>query len=392
MNNWNLTNVSDVSVDLSTADAYHNVGNYTVPEDRMLLITASLNYTQLGGSETLETQSFATIVSSDFLREGGIRYLELDRGQFASSDTNLHDFNARFMLKSQWGSHQLQISREDNGQSPFAPVDSAVYSESNSVRVRVFEVGLELSDDVVTQSAIADDSVGLEQLAHGTANKFLGFDESGNPVEKDGLSSNVADWATEGSMDTIPDSKILDSVARDSEIPDTSDLLNQSQVDARIQANVADWAETGNTAAIPASKVPDDSVGLAQLAHGTANRFLGFDNDGNPAELAAPSGGSSSGWRGQWSAGNYAVGDIVVHDNVFYICRITRTSSNTDNPIADTAGWAMLSGSMNAFTNPPRFHARRVIGELQALRWDTVSGKARETQHFPLNLPDKLSF
>ncbi len=241
MNNWNLTNVSDVSVDLSTADAYHNVGNYTVPEDRMLLITASLNYTQLGGSATLETQSFATIVSSDFLREGGIRYLELDRGQFASSDTNLHDFNARFMLKSQWGSHQLQISREDNGQSPFAPVDSAVYSESNSVRVRVFEVGLELSDDVVTQSAIADDSVGLEQLAHGTANKFLGFDESGNPAEKDAPSDTTL-------------------------------------------------------------------------------------------------------WRGDWTAGDYIVGQMVQHAGNIYLCVSARTSANTENPSADTNSWSPLSG------------------------------------------------
>ncbi len=203
--NWKLNSVFNGDVELSKEDTYRNIRDYAVPEDRMLMITARLKYRVFHPfSRALyppaKTQTFAGMVSSNFLRERVIRYLELECGQFNIQRAVLRDFDTKLMVKTQWGSHQLQISREDNGQSPFAPVDSAVYSENNSVRVRVFEVGLELSDDVVTQSAIADDSVGLEQLAHGTANKFLGFDESGNPVEKDGLSSTASgtlEWRNE---------------------------------------------------------------------------------------------------------------------------------------------------------------------------------------------------
>jgi len=58
-------------------------------------------------------------------------------------------------------------------------VDGAVYSEGGSARVRVFEVCLELSDVSVNQPKIEDDSIGL---AHGTANRLLGFDNDGNPA------------------------------------------------------------------------------------------------------------------------------------------------------------------------------------------------------------------
>lgn len=54
---------------------------------------------------------------------------------------------------------------------------------------------------------------------------------------------------------------------------------------------------------------------------------------------------TNSRWRGAWAAGNFAVGDYVVHSSQYYRCIMARSGSNTSAPNADTTGWsAALSG------------------------------------------------
>ena len=43
--------------------------------------------------------------------------------------------------------------------------------------------------------------------------------------------------------------------------------------------------------------------------------------------------------RGVWSAGAFAVGDIVTHSSKRYICKTARSSSDTSNPATDTTNW-----------------------------------------------------
>ena len=92
----------------------------------------------------------------------------------------------------------------------------------------------------------------------------------------------VLDWAEAGDTSDIPDTKIPDAIARDSEVADsftgasetggtltltrrsgTSPVdvsvgggLDEAAVDARVAFGVLDWAETGNTDDVPPAKLP----------------------------------------------------------------------------------------------------------------------------------------
>ena len=46
-------------------------------------------------------------------------------------------------------------------------------------------------------------------------------------------------------------------------------------------------------------------------------------------------------YKGSWSAGVYAAGDVSYHDGAFYTCTVARAASDTDNPATDTASWAI---------------------------------------------------
>ena len=49
-------------------------------------------------------------------------------------------------------------------------------------------------------------------------------------------------------------------------------------------------------------------------------------------------------YKGDWSAGVYGVGDIVLHASDLYICTVARDADDTDNPATDTASWAPIGG------------------------------------------------
>ena len=55
-------------------------------------------------------------------------------------------------------------------------------------------------------------------------------------------------------------------------------------------------------------------------------------------------------YKEEWSAGAYAVGDVVYHDGVFYECDAARTASNTDDPETDTTGWSPKASSEGGIT------------------------------------------
>ena len=47
-------------------------------------------------------------------------------------------------------------------------------------------------------------------------------------------------------------------------------------------------------------------------------------------------------YKGTWSAGIYALGDVVLHSGTFYICKAARTAANANNPSVDTASWQAI--------------------------------------------------
>ena len=49
-------------------------------------------------------------------------------------------------------------------------------------------------------------------------------------------------------------------------------------------------------------------------------------------------------FKGPWSAGEYAIGNIVIFSSVYYECTVPRDSSDTDDPATDTSSWKEIAG------------------------------------------------
>lgn len=189
----------------------------------------------------------------------------------------------------------------------------------------------EIADNAVTNAKLADNIVGLAELAHGTADRFLGFNASGEPAELPAPSAGISSVASNATLsgdgtsgtplsvadggigtaqlanDAVTNAKLADNAVNTAEIANdavTNAKLADDAVDtAQIANDAVDTDQIANNAietaqiagdAVTQAKLADDSVGLAQLAHGTADRYLGFNASGAPAELTAPSGGGLS--------------------------------------------------------------------------------------------------
>ncbi len=190
--NWKLNSVFNGDVELSKEDTYYNVGSYAVPQDRMLLITARLKYTLFdpisrGLPFPVKTQTFAGMVSSNFLREGGVRYLELECGQFKISRAVLRDFDTKLVVKTEGSGHQLQIAKcceaSDDSKEEGGSVDECRETEkkkkvpgvfredrisfipTSDIEVEISEVKSDLADGEVTNPKIADGAVNTSKLA-----------------------------------------------------------------------------------------------------------------------------------------------------------------------------------------------------------------------------------
>ena len=67
--------------------------------------------------------------------------------------------------------------------------------------------------------------------------------------------------------------------------------------------------------------------------------------DTNTVYLITGSQGTQISYQGPWTVGTYRAGDVVRYGGNIYIVKVARTSSNTDNPVADTTGYQPLAGS-----------------------------------------------
>ncbi len=99
-----------------------------------------------------------------------------------------------------------------------------------------------IAANAIAQSEMADDAVGLPELAHGTANRFVIYNGSGVPAEA-ALSVTSDDFAGDG-------------IATALSIPDN---------------------------AIETADVEDNAITLAKVEHLTANFLLGMDGSGVPS-------------------------------------------------------------------------------------------------------------
>ena len=131
-----------------------------------------------------------------------------------------------------------------------------------------------MANDAVTEAKIADDAVGLSQLKAGTAGKFLGYDDDGDPAELDapetggnpreagtGLTLTGNTLAVTNPFTDADETK-LDGIATGAEVNVRSNW-NASTGDAvilnkpTIPAAPADWAKaSGASGTIPDARIP----------------------------------------------------------------------------------------------------------------------------------------
>ena len=119
----------------------------------------------------------------------------------------------------------------------------------------------------------------------------------------------------------------------------------------QASAIVANTAKTGITSgqasAIVANtakvSLDDNSVTLSKLAHGTADKYLGFDGSGVPAELTV-SGGVPSGCILMWS------GAIVAIPATWYLCDGTNGTPNLSNKFIRSGSSVGSTGGADTVT------------------------------------------
>ena len=96
-------------------------------------------------------------------------------------------------------------------------------------------------------------------------------------------------------------------------------------------------------------------------------------------------------WKGEWSAGAYAVDDVVWYDDQFYACTVARTSSDTDNPATDTGSWEVTkvaSGGGSGSLDQTTFNTR--MANVPDATKDTYKGSGGSSSYSEANLHSHL--
>ena len=138
-----------------------------------------------------------------------------------------------------------------------------------------------LAEGAVGEPEIIDDSVSLGKLSHGTADKLVGFDSSGVPVEKDPVAPGLETVATDSTL--TGDGTTGDPLSV--EFPDDEVGLED--------VATGDTIDGDGTTGSPLD-VADNAIGLGKLSHGSPGTLIGFSNSGVPEEVDPNEGGLES--------------------------------------------------------------------------------------------------
>ena len=164
---------------------------------------------------------------------------------------------------------------------------------------------ISVSDGGIDTTQLAANSVTLGKLAHGTANKYLGYNASGAPAELDapsGGGSGDITGVTAGTGLTGGATSGNATLGIANGGVDTTQLAADAVTGAKIADDAVDTEHLADGAvdtarlgamAVTTPKIAANSVTLGKFAHGTANKYLGYNSSGTPAELDAPGGGGS---------------------------------------------------------------------------------------------------
>ena len=226
-----------------------------------------------------------------------------------------------------------------------------------------------------------------DKLPTDTAYGTIRTDSEINTLADARVQAGVENWAQEGNTDDIPDSKLSDNA-----------ITTTTEIDARI----ADEAKEGNTERWPADKLPTDvaydadlrtdaqvnTLADARVVAGTRAEARASNTTRWPKNKLPTDVVYQKTYRGTWSAGTYAVGDIVAYQSKFYIAKTARTASNTDNP-GDDAEWVDITqegGTGGGGLTQAQVDARVVAGT-------RAEARASNTTRWPKNkLPSDTAY
>ena len=124
------------------------------------------------------------------------------------------------------------------------------------------------------------------------------------------LNYHPASSVTDGSIttakladDAVTNTKLADDAVDTEQIAEDAVTGDEINAGAIISAHIFQDAVTSSkiaTNAVETNKIADDAVTLAKMAGGTAEKFIGYDADGNPTELDEPSGDGEDGADGRF--------------------------------------------------------------------------------------------
>ena len=126
--------------------------------------------------------------------------------------------------------------------------------------------------------------------------------------------------------------------------------------------------DTASWSVIPALKsdISDLSGGIGALSGGISAAV----QDAIDAQARIRFGGR---YKATWSAGVYAVGNVVYYSGVFYTCDAVRAATDTNNPATDTASWSAEvssdDGLSQAVQNAIDAQARVGFGDNYKGKW-----------------------
>ena len=103
--------------------------------------------------------------------------------------------------------------------------------------------------------------------------------------------------------DAVTNAKLADDAVDTEQIAEDAVTGDEINAGAIISAHIFQDAVTSSkiaTNAVETNKIADDAVTLAKMAGGTAEKFIGYDADGNPTELDEPSGDGEDGADGRF--------------------------------------------------------------------------------------------
>ena len=284
--------------------------------------------------------------------------LERDSGQHADFGVGIEAADGTKTTKRlTWGRLKTIVQSGVSGTPADGSITTAKLANDAVTNAKIADDAIEeeqIADGEVKTAALADDSVTLAKMASGTADKFLGYDGSGNPAEKDAPAgggtpgdgsittaklANGAVTTPKLGADAVTGDKIADGAVNTEHFADgavdSSALANDSVTNSKIADDAVDT-----------DQLADDSVTDAKFDGrlGPEHRRDSISNITSDTTLTASN-------EGEFIAVGSSTGNITItlptladNSNVGFFLRFLKGVS-ANSVILDPPGTKLINGA-----------------------------------------------